>query len=520
MRSPHSIHTLVRSAGADFARRVPGLTSNHGRMDSGKQAKEYPTSVDGSPGIARTPRGDGLDAQSPFCPVPGIEGQRQRQRTGQTKGNLPRSTSPSPSHSGTLAGSRQATTQLETQRGEGHTDTDRNQVSEMPGIQLDQPRSLQVLRDTLSQATGYLQQFRSTITAAGQATRHSARQILCGCRRRLPPSESVCTDPGLSKRQAELETIIGTLPDESPLKTELSTQLDSVKEKLKDPRRVKKATARRGKAEEALKQAQEALEQARLQEIRAFKELEDAKAAAAPAPPPETPPPGSVSLSSDDVAGLISLGYMLTQSLKCRDGSCQAVTPQKLPPRKALAKAAAPLQEWEPSIPRTPHPLLPPLRRRKPPHTNRRQRHAGCSGKVSSPLLRGCGGLLWRCSLTCMLAQIWLDASLLSGCQTTPTECGTMPSSQTSMASCRLALPACCVASTCHYDDSLACISLHQHHTTPASPLPGTRTCTCHLSKSQTCVACCHSSCQAGLEKLPAAPSCVKQDVRVPGGID
>ena len=69
----------------------------------------------------------------------------------------------------------------------------------------------------------------------------------------------------------------------------------------------KKATARREKAEEALKQAQEALEQARLQETRAIKELEDAKAAAAPAPPPETPPPGSVSLSSDDVAGLILL---------------------------------------------------------------------------------------------------------------------------------------------------------------------------------------------------------------------
>ena len=95
-----------------------------------------------------------------------------------------------------------------------------------------------------------------------------------------------------------METVIGTLPDESPLKTELSTQLDSVKEKLKDPRQpgarldsatagVKKATARREKAEEALKQAQEALEQARLQETRAIQELEDAKAAAAPPPPPE-----------------------------------------------------------------------------------------------------------------------------------------------------------------------------------------------------------------------------------------
>ena len=206
-------------------------------------------------------------------------------------------------------------------------------------------------------------------------------------------SQSVLTldKDGLSKRQAELETIIGTLPEDSPLKTELSTQLDAVKEKLKDPRQpgarldsaaagVKKATARREKAEEALKQAQEALEQARLQETRAHKELEDAKAAAAPPPPPENPPPGSVSLSSADVAGLISffqelaeereaapgaeppskkgrsgpygetpsmrkakdaevrtklergqayLGFMLQQTLKSGDGSCQAVDPLK-----------------------------------------------------------------------------------------------------------------------------------------------------------------------------------------------
>ena len=52
-----------------------------------------------------------------------------------------------------IGGSRQATTQPETQRGTGCTNLDRNQVPEMPGIQLDQPRGLQILRDTLSQAT-------------------------------------------------------------------------------------------------------------------------------------------------------------------------------------------------------------------------------------------------------------------------------------------------------------------------------------------------------------------------------
>ena len=120
----------------------------------------------------------------------------------------------------------------------------------------------------------------------------------------------------LSKRQAELETVMATLPEDSPLKEELGTQLEAVKDKLRDPRQpgarldsaaasLKKATARREKAEETLKQAQEALENARLEETRAQKELEEAKKAAAPTPQPEQPPEGAVSLSSANVEGLI-----------------------------------------------------------------------------------------------------------------------------------------------------------------------------------------------------------------------
>ena len=119
---------------------------------------------------------------------------------------------------------------------------------------LDQPRGLQVLRNTLSQATGCFQQFHSAVAAVGQAIRHYARQELRGCRRRLPTSKPVCLDSATAG--------------------------------------VKKATARREKAEETLKQAQEALEQARLQESKAIKKLEEAKAAAAPAPPPRNPPAG------------------------------------------------------------------------------------------------------------------------------------------------------------------------------------------------------------------------------------
>ena len=232
----------------------------------------------------------------------------------------------------------------------------------------------------------------------------------------------------LSKRQAELETVMATLPEDSPLKEELGTQLDAVKDKLRDPRqpgarldsaaaRVKKATARREKAEETLKQAQEALERARLEETRAQKELEEAKAAAAPPPPPDNPPPGSVSLSSADVAGLISffqelaeereaapgaeppskkgrtgpygetpsmkavkdaevrtklergqgyLGFMLNQSLKSGDGSCQAVNPENPSPKgSGKGNGSAPGEGAENPNSLPPH--QPPLRRRDPP---------------------------------------------------------------------------------------------------------------------------------------------------------
>ena len=200
MRLDHLFHTLALSAGADFARRlsVPGAASSYGRMDASEQATQYPTTMDGRSGATRTPRRDGLDAQPPLCPVPGIEGQRQRQNTGQTQtqGSLPGSISPSHFHSGLLRGSRQATTQSQTQRGEGHPDIDRNQMSEVPGIQLDQSRAVQIMRDTPSQAPGYLHQLYSTIAAGGQASRHYARQILCGCRRRLTSGKPVCTGLG------------------------------------------------------------------------------------------------------------------------------------------------------------------------------------------------------------------------------------------------------------------------------------------------------------------------------------
>ena len=345
-----------------------------------------------------------------------------------------------------------------------------------------------------------------------------------------PASQSVLAldKEGLSKRQAELETVIGSLP--GSLKTELSTQLDSVKEKLKDPRQpgarldsatagVKKATARREKAEETLKQAQEALEQARLQETRAIQELE---AAAAPPPPPETPPPGSVSLSSDDVAGLIKfsffqelaeereaapgaeppskkgrvgpygetpslkatkdaavraklergqayLGFMLNQSLKSGDGSCQAAT-QETPSQKGSGKGSGVAPGVGADPPKDPVPPPTPVAEKEKEATQptRRQCDAGCSGQVVSPLLRGCGGLIWICSFMCLLAQMWFNVTF-AACQTEPITRGTWSSCEAAMTV--LGVPSLLDAAACKPECSTQCPAFERVNAFQKTPL-------------------------------------------------
>ena len=291
-------------------------------MDASEQTAKYPTSVDGRSGATRTPRRDGLDAQPPLCPIPGIEGQRQRQRTGQTqtKRSLPGSTSSSPSQlqassegparrRPNLKPNEERATptliEIKCQKCQAYNWTSREvcrscetPLARLPGVSSSSNQPLQPVARPPGTVPG-----KSYADAAAGSP---------------PMSQSVLTldKEGLSKRQAELETVIGTLPDESPLKTELSTQLDSVKDKLKDPRQpgarldsatagVKKATARREKAEETLKQAQEALEQARLQET-GHPGTRGCQSCGRSSSTSGNPPPGSVSLSSDDVAGLIS----------------------------------------------------------------------------------------------------------------------------------------------------------------------------------------------------------------------
>ena len=157
----------------------------------------------------------------------------KRQRSGQ--GN----TSPNPSHAESLRGSRQAETQPQTQRGEGNTDTDRDQMPEMPGIQLDHTGGVPFMRNAHWPghwaSTGSEQPPQPLARPSGTTPGKTYADAAAGS---APASQSVLTldKEGLSKRQADLETVINTLPDKSPLKTELSTQLDSVKDKLKDPR--------------------------------------------------------------------------------------------------------------------------------------------------------------------------------------------------------------------------------------------------------------------------------------------
>ena len=217
------------------------------------------------------------------------KGKGQGKGRGASQGPAPNPPAPPPQ------GPRHAGSQSETPRREGHPHSSGDKVFRMPGIQVDHTERLPLLSDTLGQATGCLKRWHSECT-------------------------SVCQDSG-------------TVPGKSYARAaSCAAQLDTVKEKLRDRRQpgarldsaaagVKKATARREKAEETLKQAQEALERARLEETRAQQELEEAKAAACPQPPPDNPPPGSVSLSSTDVAGLISFFQELAEEREAAPGA-------------------------------------------------------------------------------------------------------------------------------------------------------------------------------------------------------
>ena len=164
-----------------------------------------------------------------------------------------------------------------------------------------------------------------------------------------PASQSALTldKDGLSQRQAELETLIGTLPDAFPLKTELSTQLDTVKEKLKDPRqpgaRLDSATAPPSRLRVFVVRRCSRL-------VSFFQTLAEEREAAPGAEPPSKkgrvgPYKETTSMKAVKDAevrtklesGQAYLGFMLAESLKSGDGSCQAVNPAT-PARKGSGK--------------------------------------------------------------------------------------------------------------------------------------------------------------------------------------
>ena len=91
--------------------------------------------------------------------------------------------------------------------------------------------------------------------------------------------------------------------------------------------------------------------------------------------------------------------------------------------RKALGKGPAPLQEMAPSIPRPPPSSPHSGKGTDSAHTDRGQQYAQRSGKMSTPLLRGLGGLFWFLLLMCLLVEVGSDKPLLSRCQTSSNSC-------------------------------------------------------------------------------------------------
>ena len=342
---------------------------------------------------------------------------------------------------------------------------------------MDQPRGLQILRDTLSQATGCLQQFQSTIAACGQATRHGGRQVLRGCRRRLRFCESVCADLGQGRA---LQTPGGIGDHHWDLAGRVTPQDVAFHSTGLRQRQIERPQAAGSQARLGNRRGQEGHRQAG--KGRGNLETGTGGIGASPTPgdpgyprtggrqgcgrPASTsrsPPPGSVSLSSDDVAGLISffqelaeereaapgaeppskkgrvgpygetpslkaakdaavraklergqayLGFMLNQSLKSGNGSCQAAT-QETPSQKGSGKGSSSVPgkgAAEPPSPCSHYGKGKGEGSNSANPTGSRQQHGRCTSPIGTPLLRGCGGLLWLCSFVCLLAQMWLEA--------------------------------------------------------------------------------------------------------------
>ena len=148
---------------------------------------------------------------------------------------------------------------------------------------------------------------------------------------------------------------------------------------------------------------------------------------------------------------------MLNQSTKSGDGSCQAAT-QETPSQKGSGKGSGAAPGAGAVVPKDPPPPpAPTVEKEKEATQPTDSENAGCPGQVKSPLLRGCGGIIWLCALACLPLQIWVDASLLAGCQTAPITVGAWSSCQTAMTFFRAPSPL--AADVCTLACNAACAS-------------------------------------------------------------
>ena len=123
-----------------------------------------------------------------------------------------------------------------------------------------------------------------------------------------------------TQKADKLEALLATLDPKDPLREDLQPQLDQLRNDLRDPRqpgarldsavaKKRKAEAKVAKCEEALRQAEESLRVAKEENTAADSELKAAREAASPTPPPPAHPQAaaSLTLSSDDMAGLTNM---------------------------------------------------------------------------------------------------------------------------------------------------------------------------------------------------------------------
>ena len=193
---------------------------------------------------------------------------------------------------------------------EGHTHHEGNQVCGLPVLQLDHTQRVQILwSETAPGATH--PETRPTVPGTGAQQPGCAFLLLCGiiwfvirqCCQGVHQADGKEKDKAMMTQKAErLAHILATLPESDPLREDLQSQLDQLRNDLRDPHQPgagldsaianqRKAEAKVQKRKETLNQAEGALQSAQEEKTASDSELKAAQAAATTAPPPPEPPP-------------------------------------------------------------------------------------------------------------------------------------------------------------------------------------------------------------------------------------